>query len=50
MLICMGMGIVGYMYFKTHPETFKSMKKTLCSMKKDMNKMIDEECCCDSCE
>ena len=46
MLICMGMGIVGYMYFKTHPETFKSMKKTVCNMKKDMNEMMDD---CNSC-
>ena len=44
MLIFMGMGIMGYMYLKSHPETLKSMKKLTKNMKKDMDEMMDD-CC-----
>ena len=42
MILCMGIGIMGYLYLKNHPEVMKSMKKMAHNMKDDMDDVMDE--------
>ena len=38
-----GMGIVGYMYLKSHPEAIDMMKEMGSDATKKINKMMEEE-------